>query len=345
MVIDQVTKLAVKGFALPFLGINYEGMYPQQSIPIFGDFFKLTFVENKGIAFGIELHPVVKVLVSLVSVVAAGMIVYYIDLIASKNRGAAVGLALILAGAIGNMIDRVFYGVLYGYAPMFYGHVVDFFHIVFDVTIFGYYIESFPIFNVADVAVSLGVAVLFIYYGKEKKEGSEEEEDGDGGAEEEVRGEEEVPGGVEMQKSTEMVRDAEIRGGVEIPGDTEATGNTEISGRKNSADSSNAPRETADGDLADIGFEKAKAREISIEGIAETGAETIGGNSKGLGDSLPGIDKGESTGIAEAGAETADGNRKGLAESLSETAGGKPAAEEPKPGNTSYGEDNIRKDI
>lgn len=160
----------MKGFSIPFLGINYDGMYLGQSFPVLGTFFRLTFVENKGIAFGIELHPVVKVLVSLVSVAASGFIVYYIDKIAAKNRGAAIGLALILAGAIGNMIDRVFYGVLYGYAPFFYGHVVDFFHVVFDVTIFGYYIDSFPIFNIADIAVSFGVAVLFIFYGKEEEE-------------------------------------------------------------------------------------------------------------------------------------------------------------------------------
>lgn len=173
VVIDQVTKLAVKGFSIPFLGIEYDGMYLGQTMPVLGNFFRLTFVENKGIAFGIELHPVVKVLVSLVSFFAGGFIIYYINKIATENKGAAVGLALILGGAIGNMIDRVFYGVFYGYAPLFYGHVVDFFHVVFDVKIFGYYIDSFPIFNIADIAVSLGVAVLFIFYGKEKTEPAE----------------------------------------------------------------------------------------------------------------------------------------------------------------------------
>ncbi len=174
----------MKGFSIPFLGITWDGMYLGQSFPVLGSFFRFTFVENKGIAFGIELHPVVKVLVSLVSIAASGFIVYYIDKIASKNRGAAIGLALILAGAIGNMIDRVFYGAIYGYAPFFYGHVVDFFHVVFDVTIFGYYIDSFPIFNIADIAVSLGVAVLFIFYGKEEQEEeAASEENGDETAE------------------------------------------------------------------------------------------------------------------------------------------------------------------
>ncbi len=68
------------------------------------------------------------------------------------------------------MLDKVLYGALFGFAPLFYGHVVDFFHVVFDVNIFGYYIDSFPIFNIADIAVSLGVAVLFIFYGKEEHE-------------------------------------------------------------------------------------------------------------------------------------------------------------------------------
>lgn len=166
--IDQITKLAVKGFSIPFLGIDYDGMYLGESKPVLGNFFRLTFVENKGIAFGIELNPIVKVGVSLISVIASVFIVYYMKQIVEKNKGAAFGLALILAGAVGNMIDRVFYGALFGYAPLFYGHVVDFFHVVFDINILGYYIDSFPIFNIADVAVSLGVAVLFIFYGKEE---------------------------------------------------------------------------------------------------------------------------------------------------------------------------------
>lgn len=145
-------------------------MYLGESKPVFGSFFRLTFVENKGIAFGIELNPIIKVAVSLISVVASVFIVYYMKQIVEKNKGAAFGLALILAGAVGNMIDRVFYGALFGYAPLFYGHVVDFFHVVFDMNIFGYYIDSFPIFNIADIAVSLGVAVLFIFYGKEEHE-------------------------------------------------------------------------------------------------------------------------------------------------------------------------------
>jgi signal peptidase II len=152
------------------LGIEYDGMYLGESIPVMGNFFRFTFVENKGIAFGIELNPIIKVGVSLISIVASVFIIYYMKQIVEKNKGAAFGLALILAGAVGNMIDRVLYGALFGYAPLFYGHVVDFFHVVFDVNIFGYYIDSFPIFNIADIAVSLGVAVLFIFYGKEEHE-------------------------------------------------------------------------------------------------------------------------------------------------------------------------------
>jgi signal peptidase II len=170
VLLDQITKLAVKGFSIPFLGIEYDGMFLGETIPVLGNFFRLTFVENKGIAFGIELNPFVKIGVSLISMVASVFIIYYMKQIVEKNKGATFGLALILAGAVGNMIDRVFYGALFGYAPLFYGHVVDFFHVVFDVNIFGYYIDSFPIFNIADIAVSLGVAVLFIFYGKEEQD-------------------------------------------------------------------------------------------------------------------------------------------------------------------------------
>ena len=70
-----------------------------------------------------------------------------------------------MGGAVGNLIDRFFYGVIFGYAPLLYGKVVDFLH--FDAlgfTIFGKTFDSFPIFNVADSAVTVGVAILLIFH-------------------------------------------------------------------------------------------------------------------------------------------------------------------------------------
>ncbi len=54
VVIDQISKLLVKGFSIPFLNINFEGMYLGQMIPVSGDFFRITFVENPGMAFGYD---------------------------------------------------------------------------------------------------------------------------------------------------------------------------------------------------------------------------------------------------------------------------------------------------
>jgi lipoprotein signal peptidase len=68
---------------------------------------------------------------------------------------------MILGGAVGNLIDRVFYGFLFDEAPLFYGKVVDFFDVdFFNVTIWGYHLSRWPVFNIADASVTLGVLVL-----------------------------------------------------------------------------------------------------------------------------------------------------------------------------------------
>lgn len=171
VLIDQITKLAVKGFAIPFLDFRYIGMYHGQSIPILGNFFQLTFVENPGMAFGIDVNSTAKPWVSLFSVVASIGLFYYLYLMRHQSRSMRISLALILGGAIGNLIDRVFYGVFYGYSPILYGKVVDFFNFdFFDVTLFGQTYTRFPIFNIADAAVSVGVFILLIFYKQHQDE-------------------------------------------------------------------------------------------------------------------------------------------------------------------------------
>ncbi|HMN25776.1 MAG TPA: signal peptidase II [Ignavibacteriaceae bacterium] len=171
VIIDQVTKLMVKGFSIPFLNINYEGMYLGQVIPVFGDFFRFTFVENPGMAFGYDPGSNFKLIISIFSLVASIGLIFYLYVIRDKSWSLKIAIALILGGAIGNLIDRTFYGVFFDYALMFYGKVVDFFDVdFFDFTLFGRSYDRWPVFNVADAAVTVGVLILVFFYKKHQDE-------------------------------------------------------------------------------------------------------------------------------------------------------------------------------
>jgi len=154
-------------------------MYHGQRIPVIGDFFQLTFVENPGMAFGIDLTPTVKISIVVFSFFASIGVLYYLWLVRKQSFSLRFALSLILGGAIGNLIDRLFYGVFYGYSSLFYGKVVDFLDFdFFNIDLFGRAYDRFPIFNVADSAVTVGVAILLIFYKKHQDElpteGSEE---------------------------------------------------------------------------------------------------------------------------------------------------------------------------
>ena len=171
VVIDQVTKLMVKGFSIPFLNINYEGMYLGQMIPVFGDFFRFTFVENPGMAFGYDPGSSFKLIISVFSLVASIGLIFYLYVIRDKSWSLKIAIALILGGAIGNLIDRTFYGVFFDYSPLFYGKVVDFFDVdFFDFTLFGRSYDRWPVFNIADAAVTIGVVILLLFYKKHQDE-------------------------------------------------------------------------------------------------------------------------------------------------------------------------------
>jgi signal peptidase II len=170
VLIDQVSKILVKGINIPFLNLNIVGMDEHQSFNVFGEFFKITFVENPGMAFGIGVNTEIKLLLSLFSIIAVIGIAYYIYVSRNERFVFRFALALILGGAIGNLIDRTFYGIIYNYAPLFYGHVVDFLNVeFFDFSLFGQTYERFPVFNVADSAVSIGVFLL-LFFNKVKPE-------------------------------------------------------------------------------------------------------------------------------------------------------------------------------
>ena len=171
VIVDQVTKLMIKGFSIPFLNINFDGMYLGQMIPIFGNFFRFTFVENPGMAFGYDPGSSFKLIISIFSLAASIGLVFYLYIIRDKSWSLRISIALILGGAVGNLIDRTFYGLLYDYAPLFYGKVVDFFDVdFFDFTLFGRSYDRWPVFNIADAAVTIGVLVLLLFYKKHQNE-------------------------------------------------------------------------------------------------------------------------------------------------------------------------------
>ena len=163
VICDQITKLLVKGVGIPLLGISWKGMPYGTSRPILGDFFRLTYIENPGMAFGIDIGG--KLFFSFFSIAASGAIVYYLYRSRREPLGFRMSLALILGGAVGNLIDRVFYGVLFQEAQLFYGRVIDFFDVdFFDVNILGYHLSRWPVFNVADASVTIGVVLLLFFH-------------------------------------------------------------------------------------------------------------------------------------------------------------------------------------
>ena len=170
VIVDQVTKLIVKGFSIPFLHINFDGMYLGQVIPVFGDFFRITFVENPGMAFGYDPGSSFKLIISIFSLIASIALIFYLYAIRNRSLSLRIAIAMILGGAVGNLIDRTFYGVIYNYAPVFYGRVVDFFDFdFFNFTLFGRSYDRWPVFNIADASVTIGVLILVLFYKKHQE--------------------------------------------------------------------------------------------------------------------------------------------------------------------------------
>jgi signal peptidase II len=151
VVLDQVTKVLVK-----------TSMMLGESHPMIGTMVNLTFVENPGMAFGISWGDG-KLILTLLTIVIAGVLVWYLRQIASGHWAPRLAVTLILAGAVGNLIDRALYGVIFGDAPLFYGRVVDFIQVdIPDITWLGDVHTHFPVFNVADSCVTVGVILLLL---------------------------------------------------------------------------------------------------------------------------------------------------------------------------------------
>ncbi len=169
VLVDQFSKLIVKGFSIPFLDLHFNGLKLGESIKLFDNYFNITFVENPGIAFGIDFGGDYKLLISVFTIAASLAMLFYLYMNRDKSLMIRIPLAMIVGGAFGNLIDRIFYGMFYGYAPFLFGKVVDF----FEIKLFGFYIFNRTlgnyIFNFADVAVSVGVVLLLIAFRKERK--------------------------------------------------------------------------------------------------------------------------------------------------------------------------------
>lgn len=180
LVIDQIIKIWVKTH-----------MTLHEQIEIFS-WFKIVFIENNGMAYGMEIGS--KLVLSLFRVVAISVLAYYmVGLVKRQARwGYLVCLSMIMAGAVGNLLDSMFYGLVFnassefytsyfvpfgtGYAPFLMGKVVDMFYFPLIVTTWpdwvpvvggNPYVFFSPIFNFADASISVGVVMLLLFYRKE----------------------------------------------------------------------------------------------------------------------------------------------------------------------------------
>lgn len=184
LVIDQAIKFAVK--------LN---MTIGESIPVFGDWFQICFIENNGMAFGMQFGGSIgKLALSLFRVVLIGFIIVYLRKLikrAGTPTGVLVGLSLVLVGAIGNVIDCLFYGEIFsastytqvaqlfppdgGYTGFLYGKVVDMFYFPIIDTVLPDWVPFYggkpfiffrPIFNFADACISCAVVYMLLFQRK-----------------------------------------------------------------------------------------------------------------------------------------------------------------------------------
>lgn len=158
VLVDQVIKVLVK-----------TNMDLGQQIYLIGDWCRLCFVENKGMAFGMAFGGNVgKFLLSMFRICLSGVLIWWIHSLIKKGNtptGVLVGLTLITAGAIGNIIDCLFYGLIWGYAPFMFGKVVDMFY--FPLITKGEEVIFFsPVFNFADSCVTIGAFYLLLFQWK-----------------------------------------------------------------------------------------------------------------------------------------------------------------------------------
>ena len=184
LVIDQVSKILVK-----------TNMHIGESIPVFGNWFQILFIENEGMAFGMSFGGHIgKYILTSFRIVLFGAMMYYIGKLLKRDNvkmGVLLGLTAIMVGALGNIVDCMFYGLVFepstmgnvadlvpvgeGYGKFMLGKVVDMLYFpIIDTTLPEWFPinggEQFiffrPIFNIADSCITVGALYLLIFQWK-----------------------------------------------------------------------------------------------------------------------------------------------------------------------------------